>query len=160
MVYSCNMLCFVHPPLTPLFFGHFPMSWAYFDHSIWSIFHSGTPGAYCWKKSWKTSSSKKVRFQGWLKLAHFLLIKVWGFNYLGHFSINLDNFDDPLAENFLNFMIDPQNFNFAWFGRMLWTKNQKKLKSEKMPILANPEILPFLSLRFINLFFNFMSQKY
>ena len=32
-------------------------------------------------------------------------------------------------------------------------KKPKKLKSEKMPILANPEILPFLSLRLINLFF-------
>ena len=30
------------------------------------------------KKSRKTSSSKKVRFQGWLKLAHFLLIEIWG----------------------------------------------------------------------------------
>ena len=37
-------------------------------------------------------------------------------------------------------------------------KKPKKLKWEK--IWANPEILPFLSLRFINLFFNFMSQKY
>ena len=39
-------------------------------------------------------------------------------------------------------------------------KKTKKLKSEKMPIWAIPEILPFLTLRFINLFFNFMSQKY
>ena len=39
-------------------------------------------------------------------------------------------------------------------------KKPKKLKSEKMPIWAIPEILPFLTLRFINLFFNFMSQKY
>ena len=30
-------------------------------------------------------------------------------------------------------------------------KKPKKLKSEKMPIWAIPEILPFLSLRFINL---------
>ena len=41
-------------------------------------FHSGTPGAYNWKKSWKTLSSKKVRFQGSLKSAHFLLIEIWG----------------------------------------------------------------------------------
>ena len=39
-------------------------------------------------------------------------------------------------------------------------KKPKKLKSEKMPIWAIPEILPFLNLRFFNLFFNFMSQKY
>ena len=34
-------------------------------------------------------------------------------------------------------------------------KKPKKVRSEKMPIWAIPEILPFLSLRFINLFFQF-----
>ena len=40
---------------------------------------------------------------------------------------------------------------------MLWTKKTKNLKSETMPIWANPEMSPFL--RFINFFFNSMFQE-
>ena len=54
------------------------MFWAFYGHLIWAIFHSGTLGTYDWKKSWKISSSKKVRFQGWLKLAKFWLVEFWG----------------------------------------------------------------------------------
>ena len=32
--------------------------------------------------------------------------------------------------------------------------------AEIEPIWANPEFKPFLRMRFLNLFFNFMSQKY
>ena len=52
------------------------MFWAFLDHLIWAIFHSGTFGTYDWKKSSKISSSKKVRFQGWLKLAYFLILNL------------------------------------------------------------------------------------
>jgi len=51
------------------------------------------------------------------------------FIFLGHFSFNLENFCGHHTANFLNFMIDPQHFKFAWFERMLWTKT-KKLESK------------------------------
>ena len=37
------------------------------------------------KKGLKISSSKKVRIQGWLKLAQFLLIEIWGLPTLHSF---------------------------------------------------------------------------
>ena len=46
------------------------MFWAYFDHSIWVIFNSGTPGAL-------------------LKLAHFLLIEIWGLPTLGSIILGI-----------------------------------------------------------------------
>ena len=70
-------------PLKLLFFGLFLMFWAFFYHSIWAIFHSGTFGTYDWKKSLKISSFKKVRFQGWLKLAQFGLVEFLGLPTLG-----------------------------------------------------------------------------
>ena len=44
-----------------------------FDCQIWAIFHFGTLWAYGWKKSLKIWPWKKARFQGWLKLANFLI---------------------------------------------------------------------------------------
>ena len=70
-------------PLNLLFFGLFLMFWPFFDHSIWAIFHSGTFGTNDWKKSFKISSFKKVRFQGWLKLAQFGLVEFLGLPTLG-----------------------------------------------------------------------------
>ena len=63
----------------PHFFGLFLMFWTFFDHSIWAIFHSGSFGSSDWKKSWKISFSKKVEFQGWLKLTYFLISNFLGF---------------------------------------------------------------------------------
>ena len=57
------------------FFGLFLVFWDFFDHSIWEIFHTGIPGAWNWKKSWKIPSSKKIK--GCFKLAQFLLIEFW-----------------------------------------------------------------------------------
>ena len=39
-----------------------------------------------------------------------------------------------LNEKIPEFYVRPQQLNFAWFGRMLWTKTKKKWKSENMPI--------------------------
>ena len=39
---SCKFLRLV----TQSFFGLFPVFWGFFYHSIWAIFHSGTPGTY------------------------------------------------------------------------------------------------------------------
>ena len=68
----------VGPPKS-LIFWTFPGVLGFFwpfnmgDFSFW----------YFWgiwlKKSWKFSSSKKARFQGWLKLAQFLLFEFLGF---------------------------------------------------------------------------------
>ena len=44
-----------------------------FDCQIWAIFHFGTLWTYGWKKSWKIWPWKKARYQGWLKLANFLI---------------------------------------------------------------------------------------
>ena len=114
----------VQHPLNPLFFGLFPMFGAYFDHSFWYFL------ATLLKKSWKTSSSKKGYISGLAQIGSFsadwnLGVANFGFNYLGHFSINFENFCAHFAANFLNFMIEPQHFKFAWFLRMLWPKNQK-----------------------------------
>ena len=72
----------VEPPKS-LIFWTFAGVLDFFYHSIWAIFHSGTFGTYDLKKSSKISSSKKVRFQGLLKLAQFGLVEFWGLPTLG-----------------------------------------------------------------------------
>jgi hypothetical protein len=53
-------------------------------HSIlWAKFHFGPYEPYDYEKSWKNSSSKKARFQGWLKMAQFLLTEFLGLPTLG-----------------------------------------------------------------------------
>ena len=76
----------------------------------------------------------------------------FAFNYLRHFFINFENCCTHFAANFLNFLKHPQHFQFEWFWRILGTKTQKIKKCENMPIWANPEISPFLRMRFINFF--------
>ena len=41
------------------------------------------------KKSWKIASSKIVKFQGSLKLAHFLMIEIWGLPSLSSFFLGI-----------------------------------------------------------------------
>ena len=50
------------------------------------------------KKSWKISSSKKARFQGWLKLAQFLL-----FEFLG--LPNLDSIISGISPSILKILV-------------------------------------------------------
>ena len=59
--------------ITETLYGVFLVFLGSFDCQIWAIFHFGTLWAYGWKKSWKIWPWKKARFQGWLKLANFLI---------------------------------------------------------------------------------------
>ena len=82
------------------------------------------------KKNWKISSSQKVRFQGWLKMAHFLsywILRVanLGFNYLRHFSINFGNSCAHLAANSLNFPKLPPHLSLDGFEGSCGQKTQK-----------------------------------
>ena len=84
----------------------------------------------------------------------------FGFHYLIHFSIIFENSWADLAANFLNFSKHPKHFLFGWFLWKLWMKNQKCWRSENMPIWANPEIQPFLSVAFFNFFLFPVAQEY
>ena len=109
------------------------------------------------KKSWKISSSKKGWFQGWPKLAQFLLFEFWGlptlcFNYLRHGSLKFENSCAHLVANFLNFLKLPQHFEFALFWMILWTKIKKN---------GNQKIFNFFwEWDYSSFFFNHMPQKY
>ena len=61
---------------------------------MWAQFHFGTLEQQLWEITWDIACSKKVRFQGWLKLAEFLLIEFLGFPSLA--SIISDNFQSIL----------------------------------------------------------------
>ena len=93
-------------------------------------------------------------------LSEFCRVANFGFNYLRHFSIDFWNSCAHLTANFLNFWKHPQHFRLQWFWRELWTKKHKIQKSEYLPFWANPEISPFLRMRFFNFFLSLMVQKY
>ena len=59
--------------ITETLYGVFLVFLGSYDCQIWGIFHFGTLWAYGWKKRWKISPWKKATFQGWLKLAYFLI---------------------------------------------------------------------------------------
>ena len=64
--------------ITETLYGVFFVFLGSYDCQIWAIFHFGTLWAYGWKKSWKIWPWKKARFQGWLKLADFMVVEFWG----------------------------------------------------------------------------------
>ena len=66
-----------------VFFGVFLMFLAFFHSIIWAQFHLGTFEPYDKEKNGKISSSKKVRFQGWLQMAQFWLTEFLGLQTLG-----------------------------------------------------------------------------
>ena len=66
-----------------VFFGVFLMFLGFFHSKIWAKIHFGTFEPYKQEKHLKISSSKKVRFQGWLKMAQFLLTEFLGLPTLG-----------------------------------------------------------------------------
>ena len=65
--------CKLRKHITETLYGVFFVFLGSYDCQIWAIFHFGTLWAYGWKKSWKIWPWKKARFQGWLKLANFLI---------------------------------------------------------------------------------------
>ena len=78
------------------------------------------------KKSWKLSFSKKVRFQGWLKLAQFLLFEFWGLPTLSSISSGISPsifkiFVLILLQIYWIFLYSPPHLKFVWFWRVLWT---------------------------------------
>ena len=130
------------------------MFWAFFDHSIWAIFHSSTFGAYEWKKSWKISSSKKSKISGLAQIGS--ISAVWVFGVAN--SINFDNSYAHLVENFLNFLELTQHFEFVWFWRMLWIKT-KKIEIRKYANLSQPWNLTFFEDETIQVFFSILRPK-
>ena len=83
-------ICKSKSAINGLFLGVFLLFWGYFDRYMWAQFHFGTLEQQLWEITWDIACSKKVRFQGWLKLAEFLLIEFLGFPSLA--SIISDNF--------------------------------------------------------------------
>ena len=84
----------------------------------------------------------------------------FGFNYLRHFFNNFANYCAHLTVNFLNFWKHPKHFILERFLKGVMDKKHKIQKSENMPFWANPDIKPFLRMRFFNFFLNHMVQKY
>ena len=82
------------------------------------------------------------------------------FHYLRHFSIDFQNFCAHLTVNILNFWKHPKHFILERFLKGVMDKKHKIQKSENMPFWANPDIKPFLRMRFFNFFLNHMVQKY
>ena len=133
------------------------MFWTFFDHSIWAIFHSGTFETYDWKKSWKISSSKKVRFQGWLKLAKFWLVEFWGLPTLGSIISGIS----PsilkilvliLLQIFWSFWNSPNILNLHVF-QGCYGQKPKILEIRKYVNLSQPWNLTFLENEIFQLFF-------
>ena len=133
------------------------MFWAFFDHSIWAIFHSSTFGTYDWKKSLKISSFKKVRFQGWLKLAQFGLVEFLGLPTLGSIISGIS----PsilkilvliLLQIFWSFLNSPNILNLHVF-QGCYGQNPKKLEIRKYANLSQPWNLTFLEIEIFQLFF-------
>ena len=133
------------------------MFWTFFYHSIWAIFHSGTFETYDWKKSWKISSSKKVRFQGWLKLAKFWLVEFWGLPTLGSIISGIS----PsilkilvliLLQIFWSFWNSPNILNLHVF-QGCYGQKPKKLEIRKYANLSQPWNLTFLEDEIFELFF-------
>ena len=65
-------------PFCDTFLGVILLFLCSFDCQIWAIFHFGTH--WLWKCTYflKMQFWKNARFQGWLHLAHFLLVEFWG----------------------------------------------------------------------------------
>ena len=78
---SCKFLRLV----TQSFFRLFLVFWTFFTIQCGRFFILVLLGHGIEKKGWKISSSKKVRIQGWLKLAQFLLVEFWGLSTLHSF---------------------------------------------------------------------------
>ena len=70
---SFSKVVLSHRAVNQVFFGVFLMFLAFFHSKIWAKIHFGTFEPYKQEKHLKISSTKKVRFQGWLKMAQFLL---------------------------------------------------------------------------------------
>ena len=135
-------------PSKSLIFWTFSDVLDFFYHSIWAIFHSGTFETYDWKKSWKISSSKKVRFQGWLKLAKFWLVEFWGLPTLGSIISGIS----PsilkilvliLLQIFWSFWNSPNILNLHVF-QGCYGQKPKKLEIRKYANLSQPWNLTFL----------------
>ena len=117
------------------------------------------------KKSLKISSFKKVRFQGWLKLAQFGLVEFLGLPTLGSIIISgispsiLKILVLILLQIFWSFLNSPNILNLHVF-QGCYGQNPKKLEIRKYANLRQPWNLTFLEIEIFQLFFNQMTQKY
>ena len=121
--------------------------------------------AYNWTlKVEKSQPQKKYDFRDGSNWVHFCCLnfggcKLWiqlsqAFHHQFWFFFGLLLTWLQISWNFWNF----PNIEFVWFWRMLWTKPPKIEISHRNR--ANPEIWPFLKMRFFNFFVNHMPQKY
>ena len=128
---------------------------SFFHRKIWAKFHFGTfkPNK---KFFFGKSLPKKVRFQGWLKMAQFLLTEFSGLPTLGSIILDISSsiLEIPvlcLAANFLNFSKHPTQFLLEWFWRSYGQKPQKS-EIRKYAILSQPRNLTFFEDEIFQLF--------
>ena len=105
----------------------------------------------------KKSKISGVAQNGSISADWIFRVANFGFHYLRHFSIDIQNFCAHLTVNFLNFLKHPKHFILK---RFLKGEKHKIQKSENMPFWAIQDIKPFLRMRFFNFFLNHMVQKY
>ena len=114
--------------LNPSVFGLFLMFWAFFDHSILAIFHSGTFRAYMIEKKFKNLILKKIKILGLAQIdlisaAWILGVANFVFNYLRHFFIGCENSPEFF---FLKFLKLPQfGWNFSTFLLIICPKRSR-----------------------------------
>ena len=135
----------------------FSVSFFYFFHSkIWAHFHFGTFEPYKQHKSWKISYPKKVKFQGWLKLAQFLITEFLGLPTL---ESKISGISPSILEIFVPILLQiswifqntPYIFNWDGFEGSCWQKT-KKLKIRKFASLSHPWNLTFFENDIFELF--------
>ena len=115
------------------------------------------------KKSWKISSSKKARFQGWLKLAQFLLFEFLGLPTLGSIISGIS----PSILKILMLILlqiswifwnSPNILNLYDFEGCYGQK-QKKMEIRKYANLSQPWNLTFFEDETIQVFFSIICPK-
>merc|ERR1712155_467558 len=88
---SFSKVVLSHRAVNQVFFGVILMFLAFFHSKIWAKIHFGTFELYEQEKHLKISSSKKVRFQGWLKMAQFLLTEFYGLSTSGFIILDISS---------------------------------------------------------------------
>ena len=108
------------------------------------------------KKNWKISYSKKVKFQGWLKMAQFLLTEFLGLPTMESIISGISPliwviFVPILLKISWIYQNTPYIFNLDGFEGSYWRKT-KKLKMRKFANLSHPWNLTFFGYEIFQLF--------
>ena len=156
---SFSKVVLSHGAVNHVILGVFLMFSAFFYSKLWAKFYFGTFEPYDYEKSWKISSFKKVRFQGWLKMASFLLTEFQGLPSLGSIIFDIS----PSVLQILVLVLlqiswifrnSPNILNLYDFEGFYGKKN-KNMEIRKYANLSQPWNLAF----FENEIFNFWLRK-